>query len=94
MKLKDLTKTSVKVHLIGLNCFLHMKFQILVNIKVELAQNSNFKLELQFELSITIQLRQSVSSKKGLFGFAYIEKYLEAQHNILMSDSELPKKFF
>ena len=71
-----------------------MKFQILVNIKVELAQNSNFKLELQFELSITIQLRQLVSSKKGLFGFAYIEKYLEVQHNILKSDSHLPKFFF
>ena len=59
-----------------------------------MAQNSNFKLELQFELSITIQLRQSVSSKKGLFGFAYIEKYLEVQHNILKSESHLPKDFF
>ena len=66
LKLKDLTKTSVKVHLIGVNCFVHMKFQIPVNVKVELTQNSNFKLELQFELSITIQLKQSVSSKKGL----------------------------
>ena len=42
-----------------------MKIHILVNVKVELTPNSNFKLELQFELSITIQLRQSsVSSKK------------------------------
>ena len=67
MKLKDLTKTSVKVHLIGVNCFIHMKFQILVNVTVEQTQNADFKLELQFELSVTIQLRQSVSSKTGSF---------------------------
>ena len=44
-----------------------MKFQILVNVKVEQTQNADFKLELQFELSVTIQLRQSVSSKTGSF---------------------------
>ena len=65
MKLKDLTKTSVKINLIGVNCFVHMKFLNLVNVKVELTQNLNFKLELQFKLSIKIQLRQSVLSKKG-----------------------------
>ena len=70
LKLKDLTKTSVKVNLIGVNCFVHINFQILVNVKVELTQNSNFRLELQFELLITFQLRQSVSSKKCMFQIA------------------------
>ena len=64
---KDLIKTYVKVNLIVANCFVHMKIQILVNVKVELTQNSNFKLELQFALSITIQLRQSLVSSKKKF---------------------------
>ena len=71
MKLKALTKTSVKVHLIGVNCFVHMKFQILVNVKVELTENLNFKLELQFELSITVQLRQSNQVKCIYTSFKY-----------------------
>ena len=48
-----------------------MKFQILVNVKVELTENLNFKLEGQFELSITVQLRQSDQVKCIYTSFKY-----------------------